>query len=216
MDKSQTLSQIMKYKVTAIMRGVGPDKALPVVDALYEGGIRLLEVTFNQKNPDNLKETPGMIAAIAAKYGGRMTIGAGTVMTAEQAKAAVDAGARFVLAPNTDAAVIQAAVKLGAVAVPGALTATEVAFAYAQGAEVVKLFPAGEMGVAYIKALRGPLNHIPLMAVGGVDEKNMQSFFDAGICSVGIGSNIVKLSLIEKNDFAGLIELARLFTCQIQ
>jgi len=107
---------------------------------------------------------------------------------------------------------VEEAVKLGAVAIPGALTPTEVQYAWSLGAAVVKLFPAGDMGISYVKSLRGPLNHIPLLAVGGIDENNLRSFLDAGVIGAGIGSNIVKNSLIEQDRFSELTVLAKKYT----
>ena len=214
--QSKTMAHILRYKVVAIMRKVDPARSLNAAKALFDGGIRILEITFDQNNPDCLTITSHMIKQIADHFGDKMCVGAGTVMTAEQARAAVGAGARFVLAPNVNADVIRTACDLGAVAVPGALSPTEIATAYELGAKVVKLFPAGDLGAGYMKALRGPLGHIPLMAVGGVDENNMQRFFDAGACSVGIGSNVVKNSLIDQGEFAQITKLAERYTQQIK
>ena len=112
-------------------------------------------------------------------------------MTIEQAKAARTAGADFALAPNVDVDVIHAIKTLDMVAVPGAFTPSEIATAYNAGADIVKVFPIGNLGVDYLKAIRGPINHIPLMAVGGVSASNIKSFLDNGCCSAGVGSNII-------------------------
>ena len=98
---------------------------------------------------------------------------------------------------------------------PGALTPSEVVAAHSAGAGIVKLFPAGDLGVGYIKAMMAPINHIPMVAVGGVDDKNLKEFLDAGLHGAGIGSNIVNAKLIKEGRFAELTELAKKYTCQI-
>ena len=188
---------------------------MPAAEALYEGGVRLMEITFDQADPECLKLTPRMIEALNTRFPD-MLVGAGTVMTREQARAAADAGARFALAPNVDEAVIDEALKHGLVAIPGALTPTEIAHAYNLGAAMVKLFPAGDLGMGYLKALRGPLPHIPLMAVGGVDLKNIADFFKAGAKAVGLGSNIVDNRLIAEGRYGELTGLAKAYTNLIQ
>ena len=136
-------------------------------------------------------------------------------MSVEQVKIAAEAGAEYMISPDTSEAVIKATREAGAVSIPGALTPTEVATAYAYGADFVKLFPAGELGLSYIKAIRAPLAHIPMLAVGGVNENNLGEFLKAGLDGFGIGSNIVDKKLIEKGDFAALTALAKRYTEQI-
>ena len=136
-------------------------------------------------------------------------------MTAEQVRIAVNAGAEYMISPDASREVIEETGRLGAVSIPGALTPTEVATAYAYGADFVKLFPAGELGLSYIKAIRAPLAHIPMLAVGGVNETNLGEFLGAGLSGFGIGSNIVSKKLIEQGDFAALTALAKQYTEQI-
>ena len=205
------MERICEHKIVAIARRVPPDKIVPTAEALHEGGIRLMEITFDQADPECLRLTPRMIGTLVARFPD-MSIGAGTVMTREQARAAADAGAHFALAPNIDPDVIDEALKCSMAAIPGALTPTEVAYAWKLGAAMVKLFPAGDFGVGYLKALRGPLPHIPLMAVGGLDLKNLADFFKAGAVAAGIGSNIVNNKLIGEGRFDELTELARAYT----
>ena len=140
-----------------------------------------------------------------------MCVGAGTTVTIEQARAAAGAGADFILAPDTNPAVIAEVKKLGMISIPGAMTPTEIQTAWNSGADIVKIFPASFLGIDYIKAIRGPISNVPLMAVGGVDENNVKSFLDSGCCSCGIGSNIMKPSLINEDRFDQLTELAKLF-----
>lgn len=210
------IEAIYQYKVIAIMRNVSINNVLESAQALYDGGIRLLEVTFNQKSTDGGEGTAEVIRILTRHFGDKMCIGAGTVMSVEQVKLAVDAGGKFMISPNTDSRVIKYTKQLNVVSIPGAFTPTEIIFAYESGADFVKLFPAGELGIGYIKAIRAPLNHIPLLAVGGVDEMNLLTFLDAGLAGVGIGSNIVSNQLIAEGRFSELTELAKKFTQQIR
>ena len=203
------VTQIEQNRIVAILRKVPLEKAEKTAGALVAGGIRLLEITFDQKaeTPENTLRS----IELAAKRFPEIAVGAGTVMTTEQARLAKEAGTSFILAPNTNVAVIQKAKELGLGAVPGAMTPTEIAAAYEAGADVVKLFPAGDLGIGYLKAVRAPINHIPLIAVGGVDHKNLADFIRAGAIGAGIGSNIVNNQLIAEDRFDELTKLARLY-----
>jgi len=213
--REQVIADIRAHKIIAIVRGVTGEALVSTAEALYEGGIRLLEITFDQTGKVSATETADMIRTLCHRFAGKLRIGAGTVMTAEQVAVAVKAGAEYMISPDTSEAVIKATLTAGAVSIPGALTPTEVAVAYGYGADFVKLFPAGELGLSYIKAIRAPLAHIPMLAVGGVNEDNLSDFLGAGLAGVGIGSNIVDKKLIEKGDFAALTALAKRYTKQI-
>lgn len=205
---SQLTEIVKKEKVVAILRGIPAEKMEQVITALYNGGIRILEITFNQKSTDRHAET-GSAIRLAKKLFPDMCVGAGTAMSIEDAEAAYHAGAQFILAPDVNEDVIKRAVALGMMAVPGAMTPTEIATAHRCGAEIVKLFPAGNLGTSYVKAITAPISHIPLMAVGGIDLDNMKEFLKAGICSVGIGSCLTDKKLIDNNDWDALTELAK-------
>lgn len=149
------------------MRGLEKAYCLPAVQALYAGGIRLVEVTFNQKEPATHKHTLEAIRQIREEMQGKMCVGAGTVTSVELARQAKEAGATFIVSPDTNPEVIAYTREAGMVSIPGALTATEALTAHRAGADYVKLFPAAMLGPAYLKALRAPLNHIRFLAVGG-------------------------------------------------
>ena len=153
-------SLIREHKIIAILRGVPSEKIVDVAKALYDGGIRLLEITFNQKSETKLIDTPNAIRAVREALGDKMVIGAGTVMSVEEVHAAKEAGAAFALAPNVDESVIKEIVDCGMEAIPGAMTPSEIADSYRYGASVVKLFPAGNLGLSYCKAVMAPINHI--------------------------------------------------------
>ena len=207
--KEQVLDSILRNKVVAILRNVDDDKIYPTAEALYAGGIRLLEVTFNQSGPDPIGGTVSQIRRLCKEFEGRMYIGAGTVMTAEQVQAAKGAGASFIISPNVSRAVIEKTVALDMVSMPGAMTPTEIADAHDYGADLVKVFPASILGAAYVKAVRAPLEHIPLIAVGGIDSGNVAEFAKAGCCGFGIGGSLVSKKMIQSGNYDALTQTAK-------
>jgi 2-dehydro-3-deoxyphosphogluconate aldolase / (4S)-4-hydroxy-2-oxoglutarate aldolase len=179
-----TLTHILTHKIVAIIRGAKPEDVLRIVDALYEGGVRTVEVTLNSPN------ALGVIKNLVAKRGDKILVGAGTVLDATTAEAAIEAGAKFIISPIVDIETVKVTKRLGAVSIPGAYTATEIVLAYSNGADIIKVFPAS-IGAAYIKDLRGPLPHIPMMPTGGVQLENIVEFKKAGAVAYGIGSALV-------------------------
>lgn len=202
------IEKIKKEKLIAIVRGVEPELCMRVADALYDGGFRLLEITFDQSRPDSWENTAAAIAAAGEKYAGRMEVGAGTVISPDQLRLAYKAGAKFIVSPDADPNIIKRTRELGMVSVPGAFTPTEIKAAYAAGADLVKLFPVSQLGPAYVKAIRAPLSHIPMMAVGGIDAENLKSYLDQGLCGAGIGGNLVNRKWIHDGEFYKITELA--------
>ena len=208
----ETAKAIHQYKIIVIIRGVQAAYIKSLANALYKGGIRLIEVTFNQKNGSNgITETAECIKIIKESTDGHIHVGAGTVLTARQLHAAASAGAEYIVSPNVDIDVIKETKKLGLISIPGALTPTEIITAHKAGADFVKLFPAGDLGLGYIKSIIAPINHIPMLAVGGVDEKNISDFLNAGLCGVGVGSNIIPKNLVENGRFDEITELAKVY-----
>lgn len=183
-----TLPRILNHKIIAIIRGAQPDDVLHIAQALYEGGIKLLEVTLN--SPDALSS----ITKVTTHMGTNMTVGAGTVLDATMATAAINAGAQFIISPSLDLETIFATQQGGAVSIPGAFTATEILSAYKNGADIIKVFPAS-IGPTYIKDLHGPFPHIPLMPTGGVNLTNIKEFQKAGAVAFGVGSALVDTSV---------------------
>jgi 2-dehydro-3-deoxyphosphogluconate aldolase / (4S)-4-hydroxy-2-oxoglutarate aldolase len=178
---------LLNSGVVAIFRGDYGGRWLVFVDALLEGGINTMEITLN---------SPGALAGIReikAHYGDRIVIGAGTVLSTDQVKEAYQWGAQFIVAPDTDETVIAACHIQNVPVIPGAYTPTEIKRAYRLGAAMVKLFPATDP--AYIKAIRAPLDHIPLMATGGVSAENAADFLRAGASVLGIGSSLTRPTL---------------------
>ena len=203
------LEWIQQRKIIAIVRGLAPEYMVKLAEALYEGGIDLMEVTFNQQKPETWKDTAAAIRAVSEHMQGKMLVGAGTVIKQEQLDMAKEAGALYIITPNTNVELIRKVKEYGLLSFPGALTPSEIEAAYEAGADAVKVFPAGSMGPAYIKAVKAPLSHIPLMAVGGVNEKNAADFLKAGCCGIGVGGNLVNKEWIESGEWDKIIALAQ-------
>lgn len=204
--------QFLSTKLIAIVRGVEPHAQEQLAEALYAGGIRLLEITFDQRGRCPAEETAETIHRLAQRMEGRMAVGAGTVLTKEQVQLAHQAGAQYILSPDTNPAIIAETKRLQMLSFPGALTPSEVQCAYASGADFVKLFPAGSLGAEYIRAILAPLAHIPVLAVGGVDETTIPAYLDAGVCGFGVGSTLVRRDWIAQGRFPELTALAEQYT----
>ena len=207
--REETLKKIREKKVIAIVRGQAPEVMKELAGAMLEGGVDLIEVTFPQSNPDGWKDTAQSIRLLNSAFEGRIMAGAGTVLNEEQLHMACDAGARYIITPNTDEKLIAEIRRLGLVALPGALTPSEIVKAYNAGADAVKVFPVDSFGPAYIKAVKAPLSHIPLMAVGGVTEKNAAEYLRAGCMGIGVGGNLVNREWIANGEFEKITALAQ-------
>ena len=216
MTHEQVLARIQEEKLVAILRGVPMDRIDGVVGALVRGGVKVLEFTVDHAEPDCVNANAEKIRRTVEKFGDQVLVGCGTTLTVEEVEAAYNAGACLMISPNVDEAVIRRAKELGMVAMPGALTPTEIVSAYNMGADIVKLFPAGELGLGYIKAVRGPLKHIPMSAVGGVKPENVSEYLDAGVCGFGVGGPLVLAKAVKSGDDAAIEERAKAFTDAIK
>ena len=179
-----TFSTILEHKIVAIIRGADPGDVMKIAGALYKGGIKVLEVTFN---------SPGAIRVVeelSKEMGDSLLIGMGTVLDAKTAKNAISAGAKFIISPSVDTETIKVTKESGVVSVPGAFTPTEIVNAFNAGGDIIKLFPASG-NVSYMKEVRAPLSQIPLMPTGGITVDNMQLFYEAGAVAFGIGTALV-------------------------
>lgn len=209
------LQKIYDKKIIAIVRGV-PSKDMPqVAQALLDGGVGMMEITFDHSQAGGIAETLASLELVKEKFGDRMDIGAGTVLTARDVERARERGAEYIISPNVDPEVIGKTKELGLISMPGALTPSEVVAAQKMGGDIIKLFPVDTLGTAYIKALRGPLPHIPLAAVGGVTPDNIVDFLKAGVCSAGIGGSLVSAARVERGEFAAITETARAFSAKL-
>ena len=200
---------INRNKVIAISRGIHADKIVETAQAISDGGIKLFEVTFIHDSPNNIGETCISIQKLSTAPDTDIIVGAGTVLTVDEVHMAADAGARFIISPDTNTQVIEETKKLGLISIPGAMTPTEIVRAYDAGADFVKVFPASFLGVDYIKAVKGPLHNVPLIAVGGINKDNAASFLSTGVSALGIGGSLVDSKAIMSGDFHLLTERAR-------
>ncbi len=209
--REQIIQKVLDKKIVAIVRGVYGEDCVNLAKALYAGGIEMMEVTFDQSKPEAYTRTSDTIAKLVEAMGDKMIFGAGTVTTIEMLDLARAAGAQFIVSPDTNEEVIKTTVKYGMVSMPGAMTPTEIVTAHRFGADFVKVFPTSNLGTAYIKAVRGPLNHIRMLAVGGVNEKNVGEFIKAGVCGAGVGGNLVNKEWIAAGRFDEITALAKEF-----
>ena len=205
------LEYIKKRRIVAIVRGLSPEYLVRLGHAFEEGGIGLMEVTYNQTAPETWKDTAKGIEAVEEEFGERLLVGAGTVITLEQVSMTYNAGGHYLVTPTTQPEIIRAGKALGLGLYPGALTPTEILTAYEAGADAVKVFPASSLGPGYIKAILAPLSHIPLMAVGGVNEKNAADFIKAGCVGLGVGGNLVNKEWIKNGEWDKITALAKEF-----
>ena len=203
------IEELKKTRLMVLARGVPKDVLLKAVAAIEEAGVTVFESTFDHRRADCVAENAEKIAALVGAFGGRMAIGAGTVLTVEEVRAAHAAGASFIVSPDSDPEVIAETKCLGMVSIPGAMTPTEIKRAYALGADIVKLFPADDLGYHYIQNLKGPLPHIPLMATGGVNPQTIPEFLSRGILAVGTGITVFRPDLVAAEDYEEIKSLAK-------
>lgn len=162
-----------------------------------------------------MEDTPKQIEIIHSHFGDELLTGAGTVLTPAQVKAAADAGASFILSPSLDANVVKETLRYSLVSIPGVMTPTEAQNAILYGADMIKIFPTGILGISYLKAIRVPLNHIPMIAMGGANEENLKNFLQ--VCEgVGIGNAICNRSLLDKKNYAEIARRAKAFSNQVK
>lgn len=216
MNKTDVINKILEEKVIVIVRGLKDEDIIPFAQAVYDGGIRAIELTYNASNPDEDVKNADNIKRLVEHFGDKMLIGAGTVLKENQVELTKKAGGQFIISPDANLSIIKKTCELGMVSIPGALTPTEVQAAHLAGADFVKLFPINVLGAGYVKDLKAPLSHIKMLAVGGINENNIEEFLKAGAVGFGIGSNIVNKQLIEAGDFKAITNLAKNFLAKIK
>ena len=208
-------AMLEEHKLIVICRGVYGDTLLKTMEALYKGGIRLAEVTFDQKSKD-YKETLDAITMLEEHFRGRMAIGAGTVVSPAQVELAYPAKAAYIISPNVNEAVIRKTKELGMLSIPGALSPSEVLDAHEYGADYVKLFPAARMTASYIKDLMGPISHVKIIATAGITEENIAEFAAVGCTGYGISGRLMDKRVIQEGRFEELQHRAEAFIACLQ
>ncbi len=203
MNSKKVYELIRRKKIIAIARGVDSQNIIAIADALLAGGVKILEVTCNTAGVFDL------IRTLCEKFGDKMTIGAGTVVSTELCEKSVEAGAKYIIAPDVNTEVIDYCVKRDIAVLPGAATATEILTAKRHGAKMVKIFPAAAIGIDYIKQLRGPIDDIDFVAVGGVRPENIEDFLSAGCVAIGVGGSVIRPEFVKKKDWPAITNLTR-------
>lgn len=210
--RETVLEWVAREKVVAIVRGAESSVCTRVAEALYAGGIRLMEITYDQRSPESWEDTAAAIGQTARRFEGRMLVGAGTVTEPGLVELTHRAGGCFIISPDTNEAVIRRTRELDMVSMPGAMTPTEILTAHRAGADFVKLFPAAGLGPAYLRAVCAPLSHVKIMVVGGIDEKNVGAFLAAGAAGAGVGGNLANRQWIRDGAWDKITQAARLLT----
>jgi len=204
-EKDKNLQVIWDSGIIAIVRANTSEGLLRVVEAIEKGGVKAIEVTMTTPKAIDT------IAAVTDKYQGDVLIGVGTVLDAETARLAILAGAKFVVAPNLNEAVVVLVRRYSRIMMPGAFTPTEIVRAWEIGADVVKVFPTSSVGPEYIKDLKGPLPHIQLLPTGGVTVDNAGAFIKAGACAVAVGGNLASAQAISEGAYEQITQNAMRF-----
>jgi 2-dehydro-3-deoxyphosphogluconate aldolase / (4S)-4-hydroxy-2-oxoglutarate aldolase len=210
MTKQQILSFITEIGIVPVVRTSTAEGAIKAIEAIYNGGIRAAEITMT---------VPGAIKALekcADIFGDKLVLGAGTVLDPETARSCMLAGAQFFVSPNLKVSTIEMAQRYSKAVMPGALTPTEVLTAWEAGADIVKIFPCGNVGGAkYIKALRGPYPQIEMIPTGGVNLETAGDFLKAGACAVAVGGELVDAKSVKEGRFDVIEERARQYLAAI-
>ena len=204
MALEDTIKRIKEIGIVPVVRAANIDEARQAINAICRGGIPIIEVTMTVPN------APAMIRELVQHYGDQVLTGAGTVTTARQAEFCLEAGAQFLVSPGLSSAVLQVAAQHGTLAIPGALTPTEVMAALEAGARVIKIFPCGSAGGAkHIKALRAPFPETPFIPTGGVNLSNAAEYLAAGSFALGVGADLVDLAALRRNESQKIVEMAK-------
>src|SRR6516162_7242950 len=210
MSKEDQLRRILDCGIVAVVRSQDSGQLVEVVRALADGGVSVAEITMS---------VPGaldVVKQVRAALGDRVLLGAGTILDPETARAALLAGAEFIVAPTLNLEVIRACQRYSKLVMPGAFTPTEILTAWEAGADVVKVFPADVLGPAFFKAMRGPLPQVRLMPTGGVDLPTAADFLRAGACCLGVGGQLVEPKAVAEGNFDRIRELAGQYVAVVQ
>ena len=203
MTKIEQMHRIEDSCIVAIIRADSPSDLIKTTEAIQAGGVNVIEITMT--TPDALR----VISEVSTRLGDTVLIGVGSVLDSETARAAMLAGAEFVVSPVTKPDVIEICNRYGKVVIPGAFTPTEILKAWESGADYVKVFPSSGVGPSYIKDIKAPLPQIPLIPTGGISAENAAEYLTAGATALGVGSSLVSSRLIESGNFAELTERAK-------
>lgn len=211
-----SLYLLRQKKLISIVRSAPTEKITKIADALWRGGLRFMEITFDQTGNIPQEVSAEQIRMVRESFGDRLHVGAGTVMTETQRKLATAAGAEYIISSNVNVEIIRATKAAGLLSIPGAFTPFEIITAYEAGTDFVKFFPADCVDPHYIKAIRTPINHIPLLAVGGVTPENLGEYLHAGMAGAGIGGAMVRKENVAANDFDAVAARAACYVAVVE
>jgi len=207
-QREDVMARLRERRLIAVVRSTA-EQVEPVVNALLDGGVDAIEITFSVPN------APAVIAVVKATFGDRVLLGAGTVRDTQKAADAIAAGARYIVSPSTDFDVIKLCNNADVAVAPGAFTPTEVEMAWRAGADAVKLFPASIGGIGHLKAIRAPMPDIPIIPTGGVDVGNAADWLRAGAVALGVGGKLVLKDALASGDYAAITAKAEEFMAAI-
>ncbi|HZP61836.1 MAG TPA: bifunctional 4-hydroxy-2-oxoglutarate aldolase/2-dehydro-3-deoxy-phosphogluconate aldolase [Terriglobales bacterium] len=204
MKKEEAIQRIGEIGIIPVIRVANAEEANQAVEAIHAGGIPIIEITMT------VPDAPALIHEVARRHGHRVLTGAGTVVSVDQARACLDAGAEFLVSPGLAPAVVQCAHDRGKLAIPGTLSPSEVMEAISIGATLIKVFPCGNVGgPSYLKALRGPFPTAALIPTGGVNVSNAASYLEAGAFALGIGGDLVDIAALRSGHVDKITNAAR-------
>jgi len=203
MKREEIVQEIKKRKAVAVIRMTDTKKLMRVIEAIQKGGVSVIEITMTVPN------ALAMIREVTSGVAPEVLVGVGSVLSGDTAQQAIDAGAKFVVGPIFKRGVIEVAHKNDLPAMPGCFTPTEIQTAYEHGADIIKVFPADVLGMAFFRGVLAPMPHLPLMPTGGVTLTNAGDWIKSGACAVGIGTALLDKKAIESGDYERLTENAR-------
>lgn len=196
--KNRVMNELKQRKLIVILRGVTGSRLFRMIELLLSENITFFELAVDNGSKESIEKSIHNIEKVSAYYGNSAHIGAGTVLDAEQVKHIADIGGEYIISPNYNEKVIQETKRLGMISIPGALTPGEITEAYEMGADIVKVFPAGCLGAEYVNAVRAPLKHIPMAAVGGITPDRIPEFRKAGVDFFGVGSDLADTGIFRQ------------------
>ncbi len=211
-ERSIILAELKRSKVVAIVRRQYGVPLVNLAKALLGGGIKFIECTFDQSDPECITKTAEAIKTLIEETKGEMYVGAGTVLTEEQVEAAYKAGGQFIISPNVNKSVIKRTRELNMVSIPGAMTPTEILAAHDAGADIVKLFPANTLGIKYAKDIMAPISHVRLLATGGITEQNFEDYLKIGFAGAGVSSSLTSKELVNAENWEEIRRRAEAFS----
>ena len=203
------IKEFYESKIIVVCRGIAEEEIANVAKALYDGGIRFMEVPFIQDKPSSFEATARKIKTVKEALGDKMHVGAGTVITMEQFELAKNAGAEIIVSPTLEEDVVKATKEAGLISMPGCATPSEMTRAYKLGADLIKLFPASMISFKTIKEIRVPLSHLPLVCFGGVSSENIAEVISLGVVGVGMASSILDKEALKNKDYEKITALAK-------